>query len=192
MTKYLRLAALCVSVHSMLAPLSLSHGIESMSQQELVAERLFTSLLHRGKEKWRGPTIPLWNVHSNFLPGGLIGPITSPHSEVGAHPLAPWPHFGEHSLCKPSQQQQHLSSCRHGGSLGGPAWLSSQNMAWRSPSADPQQFRKVPCLRQESCGFLGHDGVTTEERSAPIPRQESGSVLKEPKGSKAQKMSLRT
>lgn len=62
----------------------------------------------------------------------------------------------------------------------------------RSPRAVLQQFRKVAHLRQEPWDFLGHDGVTKEEKSARIPRQKSGSVLKEAKESKAQKISFRT
>lgn len=157
-----------------------------MSQQEPVQKRLFTLSLQKGKEKGQGPTIPLWNMHSNFLPGGLTGPTAS-HlcPRLGSA-------FNILGLGGGGTQALTAAASLLTYTQGGPAWLSSQNVAQRSPSADHQQFGKVPHLRQEPGGFPGHDGVTKEERSAPIPRQESGSILKEPKGSKAQKISLRT
>lgn len=79
-----------------------------MSQPELVQKRLSTSSLQKGKEKGQGPAVPLWNMHSSFLPLGLTGPIAS-HSclrlGLSFNTLGLW----RGGALKPSEQQ-HLSS----------------------------------------------------------------------------------
>lgn len=58
--------------------------------------------------------------------------------------------------------------------------LTKCGLAQSSPSVDPASEESTS-PEQDPWGFLGHDGVITEGRVAPIPGQDSGSVLKEPK-----------
>lgn len=124
------------------------------------------------------PHYPPYTRHRNSLSSRRFHHRPS-SPQVGVHPLALLT-FGGHSLC--NSHSTSISLCVGTGFLQVDLLEFPHKMWPRGLQVLTQQLRKVPCLKQRPCGFLGHDGVTTEGRMASTLHSAVSVLCRDPRG----------